>query len=87
MKTLLVLLLASNVWACPAGTVAYQGLCADDSAPKDTVPVPEVKPSSEHPPSDKMPSYQRADVHVDDAKMADNSTTTAHDYQSEREQK
>jgi hypothetical protein len=87
MKIFAVLLLASPVFACPKGSVEYNGACYVDPAPKDTVAVPEVKPSAERPPDDKMPSYQRSDVHVDDAKMAENSTTTAHDYQSERNQK
>lgn len=62
---LAVLFLAVPAMACPTGTVEWERGCAAIPAPKDTVAVPEVKPSTEKPPQDKMPSYQREGIHAD----------------------
>lgn len=45
--------------ACPKGSYEYNGGCEYDIQPEIAAPV---KPSSEKPPSDKMPSYQREGV-------------------------
>lgn len=88
MKSLIaVLFLAVPAMACPTGTFAYEGVCAADPRPA-VVAVDYVKPSDELPPKDKMPSYQREGIHVDEAKPGvEESTSVAHDYESERNQK
>lgn len=67
MKWLLVVLLASITTAslaCPKGASEWNGGCVYDLQPQLAEPV---KPSDEVPPSNKMPSYQRADVNLVDA--------------------
>jgi hypothetical protein len=60
------MLLSSVVIACPAGTIPYQGLCADEPVPKDTVVVAEAKPSDEKPSRHPEPAYQRGEFKVSD---------------------
>lgn len=64
MKTLAILLLSSVAVACPSGTILYQGMCADVPAPKDTVPVPEVKPSDEKPSHHPEAAWERGEVNA-----------------------
>jgi len=86
-KWVILLLLASTVLACPTGTVPWEGNCAAD--PKAAIVINNSGlPSDEKPPTDKMPSWQREGVHVDEAKPGvEPSTGTAHDYGAEQEQR
>lgn len=60
MKTLAVLLIASQALACAPGCLPYEGVCAC-SQPAEKVEQT-YKPSDEKPPRDKMPSYQREGI-------------------------
>lgn len=72
---------------CGPGQIAYEGVCAADPRPA-VVAIDYVKPSDEKPPENKMPSYQRDGIHVDEAKAGvEESTSVAHDYESERNEK
>lgn len=62
MLILILMFLALPAIACDKGCFEYQGNCACDSMPER---APDVQPSDENPPSDKMPSYQREGVHAD----------------------
>lgn len=83
-----VLFLAVPAVACKQGETLYEGECAANLTPIETVRTPDAQPSDEKPPTDKMPSYQREGIHVDEAKPGvEESTSVAHDYESERNQK
>lgn len=76
MKTLaLMLLLVVPAVACKQGETLYEGACAANLAPTETVRMPDEKPSDEKPPTDKMPSWQREGIHAD----MPNSTAGADD--------
>ena len=64
MKTLLVIMVfASNAFACEAGCTSYQGTCACDQVPEKAVQT--TFPSDEKPPRHPEPAYQRGDITVD----------------------
>jgi hypothetical protein len=65
MRTIIFLLLSSNLWACKPNEIAWEGRCAADPKPVDTVAVPEVQPSSEKPSRHPEPAWQRGEVHAD----------------------
>lgn len=64
MKTIVVILaLSSLAFACPEGTIPYEGNCAADLVPEKAVQT--IKASDEKPPAEKMPSYQREGIHAE----------------------
>jgi hypothetical protein len=67
MRTMLaVLFLTVPAVACDKGCYPYEGICACDQRPDtSTVQGEEVQPSAEKPPDEKMPSYERPEVHAD----------------------
>ena len=67
MKTLIVILFASSVAfaACPKNQIEYEGTCADLPAPSEQALAPMIQTSTEKPPSDKMPSYEREGIHAE----------------------
>ncbi len=55
----------SNAQACNTGCVPYEeGVCVCDP-PTETYKFAPTPTSDEKPPTDKMPSYQRAGIHAD----------------------
>ena len=66
MKTLIVILFASSVAfaACPKNQIEYEGTCADLPAPSEQALAPMIPTSTEKPPSDKMPSYEREGINA-----------------------
>ncbi len=55
----IVMMSVVYVMACPKGSYEYRGSCEYDIRPEIAQPV---QPSAEKPPSEKMPSWQRAGV-------------------------
>lgn len=55
------ILIAKLAHACLKGSYEWKGDCAVDIQPEIAKPA---QPSDEKPPSDKMPSWERADVSV-----------------------
>lgn len=89
MKTLIAVLFASSVAvACPKDTIEISGNCAEMPSPADQTLAPMIATSNEKPPSDKMPSYERPGIHVDEGIRAkEPETPVAHDSQAEAQQK
>ncbi len=83
MFILLVAFLALPAIACDKGCVEYRETCACDATPEK---APDVPPSDEKPPRDKMPSYQREGINADMGKRAVESNS-AHDYAGEQNQR
>lgn len=66
MKTMILLLLASSVWAvqCEKGCSEWEGVCACD-APKASSSEPEQNYASDEKPSKHPePAYQRGEVNI-----------------------
>lgn len=87
MKILaLVLLLPGVSLACGKNEYEYNGECVVDIKP---ITAAAVVPSDEKPPTDKMPSYQRADVHVVEAPstMAEDARLDQEKFNAERDGK
>jgi hypothetical protein len=94
MKIAIALLFVSALAvACPSGYVSYQGLCSADPKPSEGgMFVPEVKPSDEKVPADKMPSYQREGIHADidtkpETAESERAKQVAHDAKAEKDLK
>jgi len=85
-------ILARNAHGCAEGTIEYRGDCYRNFRPEEDstteYPVRRQWESDEKPPSDKMPSYEREGIHADPGiRATEPSTTTAHDYKAERDQR
>ncbi len=71
MWMLIVLFLAAPAVACNKGCQPYQdGICVCDP-PQETYKMAPTPTSEEKPPTEKMPSYQRAGIHADMPMPAD----------------
>lgn len=89
MKIILAVLFISQLaFACPTDSFEREGGCVAEPQPSESALAPMIAVSNEKPPADKMPSYQREGIHVDDAKPGvEQSATTQHDLKGEREQR
>jgi len=70
MKTVItvavVVVVQSFAVGCPKDCYEYQGACACDAMPEKALTTPPSGAvSSEKPPQDKLPSYERANVKAD----------------------
>jgi len=84
----LAVLIAHNAHGCAEGTIEYNGNCYRNFKPLESDNIPEVRPSDEKPPKDKMPSYEREGIKADPGiRAAEPSTPVANDYSGERNQK
>jgi len=67
MKTIVLLLLASNVFAvvCPTNYTEWEGVCAQLDAPRDKSTEPEINYASDEKPSrHPEPEWQRGEVKI-----------------------
>ena len=86
--TVSLFFITSISFACADGTISYNGACYRDFKPIESDNIPEVRPSDEKPPKDKMPSYEREGIKADPGiRAAEPSTPVANDYSGERNQK
>ncbi len=65
MWLIVIVLLAAPAFACNKGCTPYEdGVCVCDP-PQEIYKMAPTPTSDEKPPTDKMPSYQRAGIHAD----------------------
>lgn len=76
-----LLFVAGLAGACPKGTVEYEGSCASMPSPDTSTLAPMIPTSNEKPPSDKMPSYEREGIHVDEQKPCNDTDHKCSDQQ------
>ena len=77
MKTLLVMLLAQVVLACPPGTTPYRDTCTIDAP--DAEPQKPVVPDDVKPPRGVQPAWETGSVKVLPAVVATDSATVHDD--------
>jgi len=86
--TVSLFFITSISFACADGTISYNGACYRDFKPIESDNIGEVQPSDEKPPRSGLPSWQDPHIHADmGIRAVEPSTTVAHDYVGERDQK